>query len=317
MAAKLGFAASVCMLAGVAMAHDEQNLDMDERIFLTSTHPEAGVVNYLEVYEHHNEVTHLQALTGDWQPLISGLKYPTHTAYDFAKKWLFVCDCDEILQYQINFSDSNGEDLLSSELKGAVAQGVSCGGLSVDKFNNLFFVDQYDSSIKKINRDILELPLYPSNVIWTVYSGAKSKAANSVRDIDIEHEYLYWVNDSHSDGHGGVHKAFTEPFIKPEPFQTYEIKGIRKASSVTTNENFLFFIGVSEGGAAAAPELYVQKKQGAGLYYHFNEDMTEKLFYPKSLLTYKDTLLLVGNEGFVSMLDMTKFPPLPTDFMDY
>lgn len=34
-------------------------------------------------------------------------------------------------------------------------------------------------------------------------------------------------------------------------------------------------------------------------------------------MTYKDTILLVGNEGFISMLDITKFPPLPTDFKEY
>lgn len=138
-----------------------------------------------------------------------------------------------------------------------------------------------------------------------------------MQDIDIEHEYLYWANDSHSDGHGGVHKAFTEPFIKAEPFQTYEIKDVKKASQITTNENFLFFIGESATAIDSWPEVFVQKKQGAGLYYHFSEDLTDRLAYPKSLLTYKDTLLLVGNEGFISMLDMTKFPPLPTDFKEH
>ena len=81
-----------------------------------------------------------------------------------------------------------------------------------------------------------------------------------MQDINIEEEYLYWANDSHSDGHGGVHKAFTEPFIKPEPFQTYEIKDIKKATAVTTNENYLFFIGQStknDGLTEASPELFI------------------------------------------------------------
>ena len=64
-------------------------------------------------------------------------------------------------------------------------------------------------------------------------------------------------------------------------------------------------------------ELFIQKKQGAGVYYHYNRDQTDKLRNPGALATYKDTLLLVANEGFVSFLDMTKFPPLPTDFQEY
>jgi len=35
------------------------------------------------------------------------------------------------------------------------------------------------------------------------------------------------------------------------------------------------------------------------------------------LETFKDSLLLIANEGFISMLDMSKFPPLSSDFHDY
>ena len=38
---------------------------------------------------------------------------------------------------------------------------------------------------------------------------------------------------------------------------------------------------------------------------------------PTSITTFKDTLLLIADEGFISMLDMTNFPPLPSDFKDY
>jgi len=76
-----------------------------------------------------------------------------------------------------------------------------------------------------------------------MYEGASSKSARQIKDIAIEHEYLYWTNDSHHDGHGGVHKAFTEPFIIPEPFQTYEIKGVEKADDVITSEHYLYFTG--------------------------------------------------------------------------
>lgn len=102
-----------------------------------------------------------------------------------------------------------------------VVKRVSCGGLAIDKFSNLFFVDLESSHIKKMKRtDLLGLAEEPAktDMIKTVYSGDFSKTVKSVADIAIEHEYLYWTNDSHSDGHGGVHKAFTEPFVRPEPF---------------------------------------------------------------------------------------------------
>ena len=258
---------------------------------------------------------------GGWLKLIDQLKYPTYTAYDFANKYLYVCDCDEILQFEIDFGAT-----IEAVKNGAVAQNVSCGGLAVDKFSNLFYVDTKKrsqgssfSSIMRINRDLLQLDKYPADIVRVVYDGAASKSAQSIKDIAIEHEFLYWTNDSHSDGHGGVHKAFTEPFIKAEPFQTYEIKDIARAEDVTTNENFLFFTGEQSRGRGLGtrePELFIQKKQGAGLYYHFNGDLTDRLKRPGSLATYKDTVLLIANEGFISMLDITKFPPLSQDFKD-
>ena len=132
-----------------------------------------------------------------------------------------MCDCDEVLQYRISFVG----DEIEAWLKGAILEKTDCGGLSVDKFNNLFYVDmkvrygsQEDTQINKINRDLLRTEKYPVELKNVMYEGASSHAARNVRDIAIEKEYLYWTNDSHHDGHGGVHKAFTEPFIVAEPF---------------------------------------------------------------------------------------------------
>lgn len=98
MATKLSFVLSAALFAA-ATAQEDRDFKIEERVFLTSSHPEAGIINYLEVYEHHDQPGHLQKLNSDWRPLITGLKYPTHTAYDFKNKWFYVCDCDEVLQY--------------------------------------------------------------------------------------------------------------------------------------------------------------------------------------------------------------------------
>jgi len=90
-----------CALLGLLSAvYAQEDLDIEERIFLTSSHPQAGVINYIEMYEHDNNPTHLWKV-GDWKPLLTGLKYPTHTTYDFKNKLLYVCDCDSVVQYDV------------------------------------------------------------------------------------------------------------------------------------------------------------------------------------------------------------------------
>ena len=96
----------------------------------------------------------------------------------------------------------------------------------MDKFNNLFFVDLDSSQISMIKRSDLQDRYGDDDnvseqkeVYFAVkYDTVESKTVTNVQDVAIEQEYLYWTNDSHLDGHGGVHKAFTEPFIKAAPF---------------------------------------------------------------------------------------------------
>ena len=88
-----------------------------------------------------------------------------------------------------------------------------------------------------------------------------SKTVTNVSDVAIEKEYLYWTNDSHLDGHGGVHKAFTGPFIRAAPFQTYEVAGVTSASAIAVNENYLFYAGRKAperpGLPVGEPELFI------------------------------------------------------------
>ena len=138
--------------ATLYLAQAQENLKKEERIFLTNSYAEAGHIIYIEMYEDQN-ASHLQKL-GDWSPLITGLKYPTFTTYDIDNQFLYVCDCDEILQYSIQFEESK----ISAKFEGPVVQGVYCGGMAIDKFENLFYVDTvHKSTINKVNRDLLLL----------------------------------------------------------------------------------------------------------------------------------------------------------------
>lgn len=195
------------------------------------------------MHEHSSDAADLRSF-GDWSEFITDLKYPTYTAYDFKNKLFYVCDCDEVVQYAIEFNADDKVKVKASR-NGSILKNVYCGGLAVDKFNNLFYVDTSGkSSIRKVNRDLLLLDKYPVDLVSdTLYEGEFSRSAVNMQSISIEQEYLYWSNDSHEDGHGGVHKAFTEPFIRKEPFQTYEIKDVTRASTIATNENYLFFTG--------------------------------------------------------------------------
>ena len=78
----------------------QENLRIDQRIFLTSSHSEAGIVNMIEMFENDADASDLRKF-GDWKEMIGGLKYPTYTTYDFKNQLFYVCDCDEIVQYFI------------------------------------------------------------------------------------------------------------------------------------------------------------------------------------------------------------------------
>lgn len=89
--------------------------------------------------------------------------------------------------------------MIYSTLEGPVVKGgadFECGGLTIDKFHNLFYVDTVKSRINKINFDLLALDKHPADIFSTVYQGEESRAARNVKDITIEQEYLYWANDS-------------------------------------------------------------------------------------------------------------------------
>jgi len=44
----------------------------------------------------------------------------------------------------------------------------------------------------------------------------------------------------------------------------------------------------------------VQKKKGATITTTFDEEKTDKIKGPKGIASFKDTLLLVANNGFIS-----------------
>ena len=112
--------------------------------------------------------------------------------------------------------------------------------MSTDKFGNLFYVDKARQNISKISGTELEahfsgkkessgygnvwesIPGKPFLTNRILYDRGTTDSATNIEDISIEREYLYWTNSANSGRHGSIHKAFTEPFGRAVPFQTYD-----------------------------------------------------------------------------------------------
>ena len=73
----------------------------DDHVYLLASDPDSGTISYT-ILKEDGDASRLRK-EGDWHSLIVGRKYPTYTAYDFTHEKLYICDCDQILQYEITF----------------------------------------------------------------------------------------------------------------------------------------------------------------------------------------------------------------------
>lgn len=114
--------------------------------------------------------------------------------------------------------------------------------MKLDKFGNLFYVDRNVQAIVKIVSANLTNPVTNTKA-QIVYSANETEKMRRVEAITIEREYLYWTNvqSPNESDNGAIHKAFTQPFVKPEPFYSFLIPSLSEAFSIASNDNFLFF----------------------------------------------------------------------------
>jgi hypothetical protein len=95
-----------------------------------------------------------------------------------------------------------------------LVNGTDCGGLALDRFGNLHFVDRVAKLISKVKFKALKSHFFNRSadpvVTEVLYSSAITQEVNQVLDLHIDRDYLYWTNFNTS-GHrfGAVHKAFT------------------------------------------------------------------------------------------------------------
>jgi len=62
--------------------------------------------------------------------------------------------------------------------------------------------------------------------------------------LTIEREYVYWTNVGEGKQHGLIHKAFTEPYVRNLPIQSYTIHDLEESYAIAANRHYIFFSGL-------------------------------------------------------------------------
>lgn len=148
----------------------------------------------------------------------------------------------------MNF-DQNNESNFEIGPRKTLISNIGCVGMNVDKFGNLFFVDNDQDTINFVSKlEISEVEINSdySPQFSVKYSSNTHDSVKNVQAIEIEREYLYWSNSEPVGEHGALHKGFTEPFIAAAPFQSYETTFIKNVVSMDSNLHFLFYTGSTD-----------------------------------------------------------------------
>ena len=102
-----------------------------KRLYLLVSNPDNGTIEYLHVSEANMEGKPHGCLTANdrgFKPLVFNLKNPSYIHYSFETKYLFVCDDDRILRYEIMHAD----DGIISVADTVLIDNMKCAGLDSD-----------------------------------------------------------------------------------------------------------------------------------------------------------------------------------------
>jgi len=200
---------------------------------------------------------------------------------------------------------------------------MPCGtSLKLDSYGNLYFAAKSKKAIMKVSHSELDKmfalppransPVMRINLTCTeVYSSNTTSYVSNIGAITIEREYLYWTNtDQQSDSfnQSSVCKAFTTPFIKQVPFQTFQVLSDTGASQLVANSAFLFFTDTGNN-------TYAMNKHGYTLtYYNLITTLNSSA---TSLFALGDNTLILGSPTGVfyvdvSMLNIEEGMPTPS-----
>jgi hypothetical protein len=92
-----------------------------------------------------------------------------------------------------------------------------------------------------------------------------------------------------------VSKAFTEPFVRQVPLQTFTVSAPLGAQHITANSAFLFFNSESK--------VFALNKHGyTGMYYDMGVKASGEI---TSLIAYRNELLLFSDRDHISAVDVS------------
>lgn len=188
---------------------------------------------------------------------------------------------------------------------------ADAGGSSMklDKFGNLIFLARDGEGIMKIKSEMLSkvfnLPprsnlanLKINVTCEDLYTPESTKYATNISGITLEREYVYWtnnLNESTADQSSAVVKAFSEPFIKQVPLQTFQVSSQNGAKLIAANSAFLFF---TVGDTIQA----INKHGYTKLFFNLGVPLTD----PVCMTPYRDDLVLIAEKDQLSYIDVSR-----------
>jgi sugar lactone lactonase YvrE len=190
------------------------------------------------------------------QPLVdTGLRSPQGLAEDRKRKCLFVADPDlrKVLSYKLEFKE--GTLLVEGQPSGA-AQNVDARWVGVDGQGYLFFTDEAENVIMKINAaDVSAGNARPV----VVYSGANTPEVNRPGGVAVDNFNVFWSNKAVGTQVGSVVKGDEEPSTAKKHVLAKIAENANKVYGVCLSQNNVFYtdtqkflFGVKKSGGAIA-----------------------------------------------------------------
>lgn len=180
--------ASLSNVAAVLLAallHQGACVEGDLLGYLLISQPRSGKVKYVRVPTSGDLSKATQHTLID-----KGLQHPQGLAIDHKRKRLFVSDPDVRKIYAYTISE-NGDTLSTDGRQTVVSEDVESRWVAVDGLGNVFFTNEPDSRILKIN---MARMVRGNTVPEVIYDGKNLTQVNHPGGVAVDNFHVYWTN---------------------------------------------------------------------------------------------------------------------------